>query len=174
MTASEIYVPEEVAKLLVKDEEINSQFPFYELMVFTSKYRVFLDNGKKVKDVSYSSISSVEVEEKTRWDIITWGLLFWGILIIFTLSSCVNLGNRTALGYLLTETGIAGSLATLGIFICAISLMVFGLKRKNNHVRLNIAGIPQGIILKGDKDITDNFLRRVNDGRFQSSNKDSH
>lgn len=154
-------IPKDVEKYLVQDEAVDNRFGFDDQIVYTSKNRLFLTKGNKVRDVSYVHISSIELETKPNW----W-LVIAGIIIVALTFIPWN-GYGGSLGRLLTSYGTFSLFFTAGTIILGIFIFATGFKRKSHYILLNVAGMSEKLVLKGNKDDTSALFRLVNERRLQ-------
>ncbi|MFC2021660.1 hypothetical protein ACFLTR_00370 [Chloroflexota bacterium] len=162
-----IDIPKELEKYLLRDETVDNQFGLKDQTVYASKNRLFLAKGNKVRDISYIHISSIELETKPTWSRVIWGIILVGMTFI-------PWGESTPLGRLFMSYGTFSTVFTLGIILLGIFLFVAGFLWKNHYIELNVAGMSKTVVLRGDKDNTNDLFRLVNERRFNASNINSN
>ncbi len=165
-----IDIPKDVAKYLVRDEKVDSEFGLRKQTVFTSTIRLFIIKGKNVKDISYAHISSMELKSTPSWSGVIAGIVvIVGIFIMPTDASMLPDGLvGTGLGRIAVGVGLDG----LGWFfiLLGVILIVAGVMWKNHSITLSVAGMSKKQVLSGNKVNIDALFRLVNERRFQLSN----
>ncbi len=161
-----IDIPKEIEKYLVKDEIVDKQFELKDHNVFTSTYRMFIKGGNTVRDISYTHISSIELQVKRKWLIIIIGIvLIAGTFYVRQFdppSWAIGAPGRLMYGH--------GSFGGWFYYILGVVLIIIGFIRKTLSIKFSVAGIPEEQVLLGDKDTLDALFRLVNERRFNLSN----
>ena len=155
-----INIPKAVEKYLLEDEIVDKQFWLTDQIVYTSKNRLFITDGNKARDINYIHVSSIELETKPSW----LGVILGIIVVSMTF---MPWSESTPPGRLLMSYGTFSSLFTVGTILFGIFLIVISFKRKNHYIKLNVAGMSEKLVLKGDKGIISDLFRLVNERRFQ-------
>lgn len=157
-----VNIPKYIEQYLVGDEIIDNQFGFKDQTVYASERRLLLTKKSKVIDISYTHISSIELDTKPNWPRVICGIVFVAMTFIPWGES-----PTLALGRLFMSYGTFSTVFTLGIILLGLSLFIAGFVRQNHYIELNVAGMSKTLVLKGDKDNTSNLFQLVSERRHQ-------
>ena len=161
--------PVDLGKYLLSGEVVDRHFRLTDQTVHASKNRLFLAKGNRVRDISYTHISSVELETKPTWLFVIAGIVI--AAMTFVAMTFVPWNESTPLGRIFLRDD---PLFTVGPPLFGISLIAIGFILKNHYIKLNVAGMSETLVLRGDKDTTNALLRLVNQRRFNLSNINSN
>ena len=164
-----IDVPKYLEQYLVGDEIIEKRFKLKDRNVFASKRRLFLTKSNKVRDISYTHISSIELDTKPNWPRVICGIVIFAMIFIPFGES-----PTLALGRLFMSYGTFSTVFTLGVMLLGLSLFIAGIVWQNHFIELNVAGMSKTLVLRGDKGNTHDLFRLINERRFKLSNINSN
>ncbi len=165
-------IPKDIAKYLLTDEVVDEQFELSGHTVFTSISRIFVKNGNRVRDISYAHISSIELQAKPRWLVVSIGILW---IVIFWIVWNYEGIHITAQGHSTSFSRIWGTppgsfIEYLWSSIPGVLLVTIGYLLKKWSIRVSVAGMHKEQVFSGDKDTLHAFVRLLNKRRFPSSN----
>jgi DNA-directed RNA polymerase subunit RPC12/RpoP len=137
-------IPKELQKYLYEDEVVEAQFKLKGCSVYATNHRLFIFRGKKIRDLRYKHVSSVEYEPKKYYSLIVGGL----ILILFS-SLISNLLPK-----------LMPSDLMMLLFFVGLLLVIVGLIYKKERLLIHLAGL-KPIELEGIRKNLDSLMKII-------------
>ena len=140
-------VPKEIQKYLVKDEVIEKEFKLDQnLKAYASTFRIILRNRDTLRDIDYQHISSIQFRNRPNWIFIIAGILA-GLAGYFVFQ---NQELESAFIFY-------GPLIFAGVILMVVGAFIW----KQQHVELNVVGVPGSIKFSGHRDALDSLFKLI-------------
>ena len=140
-------VPKEIQKYLVKDEVVEKEFKLDQnSSAYASTIRIILRNRDTLRDIDYQHISSIQFRTRPNWIFVLAGILA-GLAGYFVY---LNQEFEWALIF-------SGPLIFSGIILVIVGFFIW----TQQHVKLNVVGIPGSIKFSGHRDSLDSLFKLI-------------
>jgi hypothetical protein len=140
-------VPKEIEKYLVKDEVVEKEFKLDQnLSAYASSTRILLRKRDILRDIDYQHISSIQFRNRPNWVFVLAGILA-GLAGYFVY---INQELEWALIF-------SGPLIFAGVILMVVGMFIW----KQQHIQLNVAGIPGSIKFSGHRDTLDSLFKLI-------------
>ena len=136
-------IPKELQKYLYEDEVVEAQFELKDCFVYATNHRLFIFRNKKIQDLRYGHVSSVEYELKKYYSLIVGGL----ILILFSF----------LMNNLLPK--MPSELMILLVFV-GVLLVIVGLMYKKERLLIHVVGL-KPVEIKGSRKNLDSLMKII-------------
>jgi hypothetical protein len=156
-----MYIPVELQRRLVENEQVDNHFKLPNCEVFTSNYRIFIKEYG-TKDIVYSQVSSVETFVKRNSTLIILGILLVVLELIALQITPPSWSDRTPFTRILF--GEFGWIC----FIVGAILLLFGYFDKVPALKLHVTGLPDQPIFTGRQKDLNTLSQIITQRRLKS------
>jgi uncharacterized Zn finger protein (UPF0148 family) len=129
-------IPKDIAQYLTRDEKIKRVFELKNCRVFASNNRLYVKEGRRVRDATYEHISSIQFKSKRYFSLIGIGIFL--MLLAFIPSS-----------------------ASVLFFLIAIILIVLGIFLKREWLDATVIGLQEPLKFEGSRSNLDSLFKII-------------
>jgi len=137
-------LPKDLQKYLYEDEVVEVQFKLKDCSVYATNHRLFIFRNKKIQDLRYGHVSSVEYELKKYYSLIVGGL----ILILFSF----------LMNNLLPKLMFSDLMMLL--FFVGVLLVIVGLIYKKERLLIHVVGL-KPVEIEGSRKNLDSLMKII-------------